>query len=232
MESLTNKTEPVGVDGILKLCQDAAPLIFNFNYSYFNPLDKDSFQIQFLMHYCMYEIGYETYGWWKIRLQDRLEELYFKYLNLYKIEQLEYNPYDTVNMQKIIEGKNVETGENKNDQTNTTVGETKSVTKSTSGDQYSDTPQGSLSNVQQGIYLTDYRYIQDDDNTTNNNSSTDTIKATLNTSNTINKNSTEKWSGKEGGTSYAEIKMREREAIININRMFIDEFEQLFMGVF
>ena len=49
---------------------------------------------------------------------------------------------------------------------------------------------------------------------------------------TQNGQQTEKWSGKESELTYSEIKMKERQAIININLMLIGEFEELFMGVF
>ena len=91
-------------------------------------------------------------------------------------------------------------------------------------DLYSDTPQGGLENVKAGKYLSEYRYLDDNSAATVNNSNEN--------SNMYNGQQTEKWSGKESGMTYSEIKMKERQAILNINLMLIDEFEELFMGVF
>ena len=139
-----------------------------------------------------------------------------KYKQLYDIEQKKYNLYDTVNMEKTVTSANNTSGKGSSKQTSENSRQT--------DDLYSDTPQGGLENVKAGKYLSEYRYLDDNSATAVNN--------TNENNSTQNSQQTEKWSGKESGLTYSEIKMKERKAILNINLMLIGEFEELFMGVF
>lgn len=139
-----------------------------------------------------------------------------KYKQLYDIEQKKYNIYDTVNMEKTVVSANTTNGKGSSKQTTENSRQT--------DDLYSDTPQGGLENVKAGNYLSEYRYLDDN--------SAATVSNINENNNTQNRQQTEKWSGKEAGLTYSEIKMKERQAILNINLMLIDEFEELFMGVF
>lgn len=218
MESLTGKTDPQGFSKIGEMVQQAAPLIFDFSFPFYSTdaQDKLEFEQQFLLHYYTREIGLETYGFWKLRLQSKLLDVMPKYTKLYEIEQKKYNIYDTVSMERTTDSTSTSGGTNNSKQTNESSRQT--------DDQYSDTPQGGLQGVRNGEYLTDYRYTDDNNNSTTTNTAT--------TANNSSGQQTEKWTGKESGLTYAEMKMKERQSIININLMLIDEFEQLFMGVF
>lgn len=217
-ESLTGQSEPAGFNKIDEIINQSAPLIFDFNYPFYNDSaeDKLEFEKQFILHYYTREIGVETFGWWKVRLKSKLFDVMPKYKQLYDIEQKKYNIYDTVSMEKTITSANNTTGTGSNTQ--------KSENSRQTDDLYSDTPQGGLENVKAGKYLSEYRYLDDNGASTVNN--------TNENSSTHNGQQSEKWSGKESGLTYSEIKVKERNAILNINLMLIDEFEELFMGVF
>lgn len=217
-ESLTGQSEPAGFNKIGTIINESAPLIFDFDFPFYNDsaADKLEFEKQFILHYYTREIGVETFGWWKVRVKSKLLDVMPKYKQLYDIDQKKYNIYDTVSMEKSTTSANNTTGKGSNKQTSTNTRQT--------DDLYSDTPQGQLENVKEGKYLSEYRHMDDN--------GTSTVNNTNENSSTHDGQQTEKWSGKESGLTYAEMKVKEREAILNINLMLIDEFEELFMGVF
>lgn len=158
----------------------------------------------------------ETIGAWKIHLKSKLTNIMPYYKKLYQIEQEKYNMFDTTKMEKTYNATNSATSNSTSD----TADETSSQNK----DSYSDTPQGALTDVIAGNYLSEFRY---NDNTANSSGhATSTSKSDGST------DTAEMWHGKEGGYTYAEIRMKEKEAIVNINKMIIDECRVLFMGVF
>ena len=217
-ESLRGQTEPAGFNKIDEIINESVPLIFDFDFPFYSDLaeDKLEFEKQFLLHYYTREIGVETFGWWKVRLKSKLFDVMPKYKQLYDIEQKKYNLYDTVNMERTVNSTNNTNGKGSSKQTSKNSRQT--------DDLYSDTPQGGLENVKAGKYLSEYRYLDDNSDAT--------VNSTNENNSTQNGQQTEKWSGKESGLTYSEIKMKEREAILNINLMLIGEFEELFMGVF
>lgn len=133
---------------------------------------------------------------------------------------------------------------------------TGSVTDSSSGsskDLYSDTPQGALTGVENETYLTNARKITNTDSSaseSSNSSSTeysdtgavkysDTNEKTNtkngSNSNTGTINNTEDYletvSGKQGVDSYSTMIKEYRDTFLNIDRMVISEFDDLFFGL-
>ena len=122
-----------------------------------------------------------------------------------------------------------------------------------SKDLYSDTPQGALTGVETETYLTNARKITNSDSSTSesNNSGSGEYKDTGNVkysdtserantkngsnSNTGTVNNTEEYletvSGKQGSGSYSEMLKEYRDTFINIDRMVIAEFDDLFFGL-
>lgn len=118
-------------------------------------------------------------------------------------------------------------------------------------DLYSDTPQGAVSGIENENYLTNARKTTDSGsgtasaraNTTS--SGTDTTSSSQNdsssgstnvaTSTDGTYNSTEaymeKVSGKTAGGSYSDMLLKFRETFLNIDAMVIEEFQDLFMGL-
>lgn len=133
---------------------------------------------------------------------------------------------------------------------------TSSVTdngSSNSKDLYSDTPQGALTGVETEKYLTNARKISNTDSSTSESTNsgsgeykdTGNVKYTdtserANTKNGSNTNTgtlnnTEEYlesvSGKQGGGSYSAMLNEYRETFLNIDRMVIGEFDDLFFGL-
>ena len=124
---------------------------------------------------------------------------------------------------------------------------------SNSKDLYSDTPQGALTGIETETYLTNARKITNTDSSTSesSNSGSGEYKDTGNVkysdtsdstntkngsnSNTGTVNNTEEYletvRGKQGGGSYSNMLKEYRETFLNIDRLVIAEFDDLFFGL-
>lgn len=144
-------------------------------------------------------------------------------------------------------GSSTDTGKT----SNTRVGKTSEVGSSdgTSKDLYSDTPQGALTGVESETYLTNARKITENGNNktdvdeTVTDSGTSEVKGTTSQSinstlNNTNAKTGEKGDsfsegvrGKMGGASYSKMLIEYRDTFINIDMMVINEFKDLFFGL-
>lgn len=144
---------------------------------------------------------------------------------------------------------NTTSGTNKNSGTSSVTDNGSSNSK----DLYSDTPQGALTGVETETYLTNARKITNTDSSTSEstNSGSGEYKDTGNVkysdtserantkngsnSNTGTVNNTEEYlesvSGKQGSRSYSEMLKEYRDTFLNIDRMVIAEFDDLFFGL-
>lgn len=192
-ESLTGHEESSGYDGIDEIIEQAIPLIFSFDFPIFDENYREVLCTKILRHYYTREIGLETYGLWKLKLQTKLNEIMPYYNKLYESELLKFNPLYDVNMTTVNSGSktgestNIGNNENKRSstnnnrmnevesnedtRTNTSTGSTTesndsiSANNKTDRDLYSDTPQGALTGVESQNYLTNARKITGESNT-------------------------------------------------------------------
>ena len=177
--------------------------VFDFSYPIFDVNYRKVLETKIIKHYYFREIGFETVGLWKSYLDREMNEIMPYYNQLYKSELLDFNPfYDTdLSTDSKTEGKNEQ-------ETNSTNSEK---------EKYSDTPQGGLSGIESGTYLTSADF-------------TDTEG-----SSNFSGNSTEDYlqhvKGKSGGASYSKYLKEYRETFLNIDRLVIDELEDLFMAL-
>lgn len=207
--------------------------IFGYNIPFFDEAYRAVLCRKILKHYYTREIGLETYGLWKLKLQTKMNEIMPYYNQLYSSELLTFNPlYDTD-----VTTTHKRTGNVDTDFTGGYTGTGKTTTNTTdsgnsvSRDRYSDTPQGSLENILNNTYLTNARVIDGEANNTNNVTS-NTEDAKTDTENT-KVNSTEEYVtsvvGKTSGNNYSELITKYRETFINIDIMVINDLEELFM---
>lgn len=272
-----NESQPY--DKINEIIQKSIPKIFSFNFPIFDEKYRNVLCTKILRHYYTREICEEVVGMWKLRLETRLNEIMPYYNQLYKSELITFNPmYDTdlttennanrtETRQETENNTEDKTGENarNRDYTDkaTTTGES-SVTNEDSGtttntnttnDLYSDTPQGSLQNVENETYLTNARKISDSKNEARTNtatgSSTDTttLNDTANekTSDTYEENitrdktghskldSTDSYiqtlKGKSGSQSYSKMLEEFRRTFLNIDMQIISDLSDLFFNL-
>lgn len=141
------------------------------------------------------------------------------------------------------------TGTNDTKETGTGRTTTSASRDETKRDLYSDTPQGAITGLENENYLTNARKITDGV-TSSGNENTDTTRnvdndyteneTTNNTKNGTNKvtgtsNTTEDYLetlvGKQGSGTYSKMLMEFRDTFLNIDMMVINEFKDLFFGL-
>lgn len=228
--------------------------VFNFSFPIFNEEYRPVLESKILKHYYTQEIGEETVGLWKLRMDTRLNEIMPYYNKLYESELIEFDPMKNTVYRK-DGGRNGSTADGLNslrtfggaDVTGTT-GHSETETTMTSGtwDLYSDTPQGGIDGVEATAgslsgngYLTNARKVYNDgkpDNTETD--TTGSATTTYGKTDTYNQSgtgtSTEAWfenfSGLNGMTGSKAL-LELRETFLNIDMMIIEELQDLFMGV-
>lgn len=249
----------VGYEDVETVIQNAIPKIFSFNWPIFDETYRNVLETKILKHYYTREIGLETYGLWKLKLDTKLNEIMPYYNQLYKSALLEFNPFYDVDLTRNHTGKKtgtealkgnvdvngqviVDNHGNVNTTDNTTVD---NMTTSENIDKYSATPQGAIEDLRNDKYLTNARMINDSNKsngTTNGKTDTSTDSTTETTTNTTtitNNNTTinntedylETVKGKQGTQSYAGLLLEFRETFLNIDMMIIEDLSELFMNI-
>lgn len=212
-----------GYTSVNKIIEKALPTVFDFTFPIFDESYRSVLETKILKHYYTREIGLESVGLWKLKLETKLNEIMPFYNQLYKSELLEFNPFydvdltrdhklnktentkqtgteevDTSKNGSVTDETNTEENGNQNSTSDTNINNTTgSTSEETAGntkthyDKYSDTPQGSLQNVQNDTYLTNARMINDTDSqtgkttVTGNDESKGTTTSNTDTNNTV-----------------------------------------------
>lgn len=258
-ENLCGYTDSQGFSKVEEIISKSAPLIFDFDYPIFDEDYKIPLEKKILRHYYLREIGFETLGVWKLKLNDKLNEIMPYFNQLYKSELLKFNPLYDVDVQtksntagkgntdfsqsdskitaetetkkdvfssaehsdfdlsKSGTASGESTSEDKNDGTLTNSssssnsGSTSDSSSSSKtyddNDDYSDTPQGSVGNLNNLSYLTNARHKHgnSEDTTTSKGTSTGELtSSSTDTSKSTAKNTTtskETTSGTETSTN-------------------------------
>lgn len=286
-ETLAGLNESVGYADVEQVIKNCLPKVFDFNFPIFDESYRSVLETKILRHYYTREIGLETVGLWKLKLSTKLNEIMPYYNKLYKSELIEFNPLYDVDLtrERKIEGKgtkDTENGENRsgsnntettqnNDSTVTETGDNKGTTNGTANgtqnqntngngtNMYSDTPQGAITDLQAGRYLTNAT-IDSATNTFAGASSDTTTQTTENTNNSsvdssgsvdgttesdFNSNMDgfsnttlsntedylERVIGSNGGESFSKRINDYRTTFINIDMMVINDLEDLFFGL-
>ena len=260
--------------------------IFSFDYPIFDESYREILETKILKRYYTREIGEETVGLWKLRLDTRLNEIMPYYNKMYEAELIKINPLYTTDLKrtKNIEGNTDKNnrvdseGKITNDKTENTVGaDKKTGTEGTTGsndgtlytentkdssssstDIYSDTPQGTLSNMADLTYLTNARKITDNGTVTGKtntdthdsskatttfdttNSKTNNVTISETNDNTNKKTETGKIKSVEDyienvvgyeNVPASELILKYRDSLINIDVMIIEKLSDLFINL-
>lgn len=286
-EHFSGLSKSVGYDDVEQVIKNCLPKIFDFNFPIFDESYRTVLETKILRHYYTREIGLETVGLWKLKLNTKLNEIMPFYNQLYKSELIEFNPlYDVeLTRERKIQGtgtKDTENGEsregeshantsqtstnnvaeNSNDKGNVngTVDGTQNQNTSGNGtNMYSDTPQGAITDLQAGKYLTNATVdsatntfagashdstSQTSDNTRNNETQTDgsvdgsndsdyssSVDGYSNTTLSNTEDYLEHVIGSNGGESFSKRLNDYRTTFINIDMMVINDLEELFFGL-
>lgn len=286
-EHFSGLSESAGYNDVEQVIKNCLTKIFDFNFPIFDESYRQVLETKILRHYYTREIGLETVGLWKLKLNTKLNEIMPFYNQLYKSELIEFNPlYDVeLTRERKIEGtgtKDTENGESRdgenhantsqsntnmvtengvdNSTVNRTVDGTQNQNTSGSGtNMYSDTPQGAITDLQAGKYLTNATVDSatntfggashdstsqtsnnNRDNETNTDGSTDSsnngdysssMDGYSNTTLSNTEDYLEHVIGSNGGESFSKRLNDYRETFINIDMMIINELEELFFGL-
>lgn len=200
-----------------------------------------------LKHYYLREICCETVGIWTLWMNTRLEEIMPYYNQLYESAKIKFNPMHDVDLTREHKRTENETASGNRDTTNnntTDVTSNSTTNRTTTSnenkkDLYSDTPQGALTGVENETYLTNARKINDsvngtDDvnvNNTEKNVGVSTGKETTSSNVGTTEDYLETLVGKQGTESFSSLLNKFRETFLNIDMMVIDEFSDLFFGL-
>ena len=254
-----NNQTPADYQTTNEIIQNSLPFIFDFDFPIFDETYRNVLETKIIRHYFTQEIGMETVGLWKLKLETKLNEIMPYYNKLYESELLEFNPLYNVDITRMrnvqnngvqnVEGNissdsTSETNQTTNDTTQRSEQQSNTI-NNTSKDAYSDTPQGQIANVDNYTYLTNYRNIAN--NGTNISTETDhqesdtTSEATASTNaSTQSKSNTniqntedyiETVKGKQGTENYSDLIIKFRKTFLNIDMQVIDELQDLFMGI-
>lgn len=230
-EELSGFGKAGGYADVEQIVTAAMPKIFSFSYPIFNENYRTPLQKKILMHFYTREIGFETYGLWKLKLQTKLNEIMPYYNQLYESEQIQFDPMTNVKFTEVLDSDKHQT---QDDTTNTSVDEDYHRSTETNGadyDLYSATPQGGLQGVDSEQYLTEAtKYVKgagaEEDNTGStltDSTYNSTVQATQDDTRTI--------TGKNSAESFSEFLNQYRDTFLNIDMKVIGELEELFMGL-
>lgn len=198
--------------------------IFDFDYKLYDDELKPVFEQQFIDHFYFDEIGFETVARFKQRLKAKLNDIYPMYKQLYETE-LRCKDIDFMLNKDLKESFIREiTGNSTSNSTSTSNGN--SSVNGTSIDINSDTPQTSIDDID--------KYMSSASKNQNNNIANTTDNSTSNNENQNNsrEETTLLSQGNIGVTSSAELLMKWRESLININLDMFEELECLFMQIY
>lgn len=241
------QNESAGYNKIEEILHSVWNKIFDFEFPLYDPAYKEILCKKILKHYYTREIGEETVGLWKLRLNTRMNEIMPYFNDMYRSTTYDFNPFYNVDMTTTHEGsgsgsnsrarttKNTDTGAQTSIENGTSIGSG----TSSSGNAFSNTPQGTLANVDSLAYLTDYRKINEENSSRNEDEKSGTV--TVNNERNGEDSESGQYSdidsyvnhvvGKASGESYAKMLVEYRKSLINIDAMIIEELGDLFMNL-
>lgn len=233
-ETESGLSESKGFNDINEILIKSAPKIFNFDFPIFDESYRLPLEIKILRHFYTREIGFETVGLWKLKLQSTLCDIMPYYNQLYKSQLLEFNPLYDVDL-TIDHNKK---GDTNSENENNSVSNGNNTSNAVSRNYYSDTPQGAV-NVPftksgNGVSTTsDIGYLtnasKDDTSQTTHAETTSNDKGKF--SGTTLEEYLEHIKGKRGTHTYSNMLLEYRKTFLNIDLSIIEELEPLFFGL-
>lgn len=236
-----------GCGDVDKIIANSWNKIFTSKVSFFDEEYRSVLCQKILKHYYLREICCETVGVWTLWMNTKLEEIMPYYNQLYESAKIKFNPMHDVDLTREHKRTENETASGNRDTTNnntTDVTNNSTTNRTTTSDEnkkdlYSDTPQGALTGVENETYLTNARKINDsvngtDDvnvNNTEKNVGVSTDRETTSSNVDTTENYIETLVGKQGTESFSSLLNKFRETFLNIDMMVIEEFSDLFFGL-
>ena len=234
----------------------ALPKLFNFSFPIYDESYRQTLEMNIVRHFYTREICCETVGRWKMFLRDRLNIIMPQYNTMYEsLNDLQEKLFANVDVTETTEtsgNSNTKNNSSSNSQSNNTsyansTGNSNSNGNSTAlGDAWqtsNDTPQGGLEGLETNRYLSSATHNKSKNDSTSNtsteNASNASQEGTSNTDSTSNSSSdtvsTQTYVrhllGRNGGSDYINIYNKLVDSYLNIDKLIIDELENLFFGL-
>lgn len=214
--------------------------IFTFDYDLFDPLYKPVIETKFLRHYYTREIGLETVGLWKLRLRDLWEMKLPYYNKLWESELLKFNPLYDVDYTAYHTGDRFSNRTENSDSESTSKNSVSSEGSNSTDENYlskfSDTPQGALNGVLDTDWLTNATENITSVSGTDKNTSSSLGNGTNKIQSVGDIHDIDDYQrhvvGKMGTAPYSKLLMDWRKSFLNIDEMFINEMNDLFMLIY
>lgn len=241
-----------------QIIENGRTKLFDFAYPLYDSSYKTTFETNFIRNFYMREIGFETEGLFKMRLQNWLN-LNMPYWNqMYESESLSYNPLENSNRTNTHTKTNDKTENGTND---TTVSGSSNNTKNTTTNQTNDTttsennfdrllesnnPDSRLEiTATNGTGVIEYASSIEENSVTNSGTNNETINGTVSDTSSVNQSGTnnttinntidetetfnQSSSGKIGVQTYPEMIQKHRDIFLRIDKMIFEEMQELFM---
>ena len=193
------------------------------------PFDKDAFQQKIIDHYRFRQIGQETVGRWLHYFRTRIREIMPYYIQLYEFEAKWLNiedPLESYNLTETFDQESSGSGTVTGNITSESSGSSETTQNNTK--KFSDTPQGSISNLDN--YLTEATVDNGDGSETNTVNGSGTSEQTSEDTGTVEHTLTRR--GNIGDQPLGSEVTNIRDAFINIDLMVINELKDLFLQVY
>lgn len=253
-ETASGLVESKGYNDIADIIDSARSYLFSFDYPIYDENYRSVLETKIIKHFYTREIGVETVGLFKLRLDTKMNEIMPYYNKLYESELIEFNPLYSTDIRKTREGNRVDTasksvresntGNSTNNlmSTSTTSSQASSGVHSENKNKYSDTPQGALTGLENDTYLTNASIDTTDGRQNSSGSGSESVASTNveNVSNTKtgtesnNVASTDAYietiQGYEGRNASKSIE-EFRRTLLNIDMQIINDLEVLFMQI-
>lgn len=238
-ETSAGLTESVGYNDVNRVIQLAIPKVFDFEFPIHDESYRNVLCTKILKHYYTREIGAETVGLWKLWMDTRLNEIMPYYNQLYKSALIEFNPMYDIDLNTEYSKSNDGNNSTTENSTENSSGNNNEVVESEGENvgrtMFSDTPQGSLDNVENQTYLTNATKDTNEGSSSSIKDYEYNGNRVVDRTGSITISNTEEYvhhiAGKTGGVSYSKRLNEFRSTFINIDTMIIDELKDLFMGL-
>lgn len=228
---------PVNYNGIDYMIDTIQNWLFDFDFPFYDETLKDAFCKHWILHFFMSEIAFETVARFKLEVKDTFLTLLPQYNKMFSLYAEDFEIDESVNYTRTYQGTskgqhNRNLTENEDATFNGNVNRTQSNTMKAGGQDsvsntnvnqnaYSDTPEGTLNNVDALSYLSDYRRTEDDGSSTTTYGRTDNGTETegIDTTNRDNRVRTE---GENGTTTGEDQHTETVRGNMGVNPLSVD----------
>lgn len=236
LESLAGLTE--STSDVSNVLNESWTKIFNFDFPIYDEGYRETLCKKILLHYYTRELGFETVGLWKLRLQTKMNEIMPYYNRLYKALTEEFNILYSTEM--FTDTEHTDNEDSTRDYTNSgssrnSGSDTSNATQTgedSNTNRFLDTPQGGLDGILDSDYLTNATVVN------GTNSSSNTINNEHSNATSSESTSKDVYDSDKAGTSFEHrygsddrysAMERYNAELFNIDMRIINELSDLFM---